>query len=82
MLSERGITVGGLARDVGVTQPHLWRVLHRQNYKTASADLAGKVAVALGLPRDYWPEYRSGMAIERIKADGGFRDAVFDQMQN
>jgi hypothetical protein len=38
-------------------------VLRRVSYKTPSPDLARRVAVALDLPPDYFPEYREGFVI-------------------
>jgi len=80
LLAERDLTVSALARDVGVTQPYLSRVLRQVNYKTPSADLARRVAVALGLPPDYFPEYREGVVIEQVKRNARLRDRLYIQL--
>jgi hypothetical protein len=38
------------------------------------------VAIALGLPADYFPEYREGVVVERVKRDPQLRDEVFDAL--
>ncbi len=77
MLIERRMSVAALARAIGVSQPHLSRVLRRADYRTPSPELAAKVARQLGLPDDYWPEYRAAKVIERIRADPAYRDRLY-----
>ena len=77
MLIERRMSVAALARAIGVSQPHLSRVLRRADYRTPSAELAAKVARQLGLPDDYWPEYRAAKVIERIRSDPAYRDRLY-----
>jgi transcriptional regulator with XRE-family HTH domain len=81
LLEERGLSIRALAREVGVTDAHLSRVLRQVNYKTPSADLAGRVAEAFGLPRDFFPEYREGYVIEKLKANGRLRDELYDRLK-
>lgn len=80
LLREHGMSLRGLAKEVGVTDAHLSRVVRGVNYKSASGDLAGRVAVALGLPRDYFPEYREAAVVERVKRDPAYRDKLYDRM--
>jgi hypothetical protein len=40
LLRERGLSIRALAREVGVTDGHLSRVLRRVNYKTPGPELA------------------------------------------
>jgi hypothetical protein len=54
-------------------------VLRGVNYKTASPDLARRVALALDLPEDYFPEYREGIVIERIRNNPQLRDRLYEQ---
>jgi transcriptional regulator with XRE-family HTH domain len=75
------MSVRALARETGVTSAHLSRVLRRVNYKTPSPELARKVAVALGLPSDYFPEFREGSVIEKIKGDPNLRDRLYDELK-
>jgi transcriptional regulator with XRE-family HTH domain len=77
LLAERGLSVSALARDAGVSQPYLSRVLRQQNYKTPSADLARRCALALDLPHDYFPEYRLGYLVDRLRDDPELRDRLY-----
>jgi transcriptional regulator with XRE-family HTH domain len=79
LLIERGLSIRALARQVEISDPHLSRVLRRADYKTVSGDLARRVALALDLPADYFPEYRAAVAVERIRNDPVFRDRVYAQ---
>ena len=79
LLGDRELSVRALARRAGVTDSHLSRVLRRVSYKTPSGDLARRVAVALDLPADYFPEFREAAVIERIRSDPKLRDALYDQ---
>jgi hypothetical protein len=45
-----------------------------KNYKTPSAELAGSVAKALGLPKDYFPEFREAFVIDKVKSDPRLRE--------
>lgn len=79
ILRERGLSIRALARAADVTDAHLSRVLRGVNYKTASPDLARRVALALDLPEDYFPEYREGIVIERIRHDPRLRDRLYQE---
>jgi hypothetical protein len=61
----------------GVTDGHLSRVLRRVSYKTPGPELARRVAIALGLPPDYFPEYRRGFVLERIRTDAVLCDELY-----
>jgi transcriptional regulator with XRE-family HTH domain len=80
LLEERGWSIRRLALEAGVERAYLWKVLRRRGYKSSSVRMAGSVAVALGLPVDYFPEYREGVVIEHVKRDARARDAVFDRL--
>ncbi|HEY3962530.1 MAG TPA: helix-turn-helix domain-containing protein, partial [Gaiellaceae bacterium] len=81
LLKERGLSVRGLAREVGVTDAHLSRVLRGVDYKTVSGDLAGRVALALDLPQDYFPEFRQAFVIDRIRRDDQLRERLYKQLR-
>jgi hypothetical protein len=53
--------------------------MRRADYKTASSDLMRKIAAALGVPPDHFPEYRQIRVIERIKADPTLRDDLYSR---
>jgi transcriptional regulator with XRE-family HTH domain len=80
LLRERELSIRALARRVGVTDADLSRVLREVSYKTPSADLARRVAVALDLPPDYFPEYREGVVVERVRRDAKLRDRLYDDL--
>src|SRR4029453_16923599 len=61
LLEERGWSIRRLALEAGVERGYLWKVIRRRGYKTASVRMAEAVALALGLPADYFPEYREGI---------------------
>jgi transcriptional regulator with XRE-family HTH domain len=69
LLKERGMSTRALAATIGVSDSHLSRVLRRADYKTPSPDLTRRVALALDLPADYFPEFREAYVVERIKRD-------------
>lgn len=80
LLAERNLSIRALARSAGVTDAHLSRVLRRSAYKTASGDLARRVATALGLPEDYFPEYREAYVIERVRQEERLRDSLYARL--
>ena len=80
LLEERGLSISAIAREAGVTPSYLSKVLRGAYYKTPSGALTAKVARSLGLPTEYFPEYREAMVLSRLKSDPSFRDRVFDQL--
>jgi transcriptional regulator with XRE-family HTH domain len=80
LLGERGMSIRALAAAVGVSDSHLSRVLRRADYKTPSTDLAKRVAEALGMPGDYFPEYREAFVIERIRSDARLRNDLYARL--
>ena len=79
LLKERGLSIRSVARSAEVDPAHLSRVLRGDRGKVISPDLAGRVAVALGLPEDYFPEWREASIVERLRKDPEFRDRVYEQ---
>ena len=82
LLTERGLSIRALARLVGVTDAHLSRVLRHANYKTVSADLARRTAIALDLPDEYFAEAREGAVFDLIRNDPRLRDQLYDQLHS
>src|SRR5262245_10554975 len=80
LLKERGWSIRRLALEAGIERGYLWKVIRRRGYKTASVRMAEAVALALGLPVDYFPEYREGIVIDHVRRDAGTRDDVFDRL--
>jgi len=81
LLEQRHLSIRALARQAGVTDAHLSRVLRRADYKTPSGDLTRRVAVALGLPEDYFPEYREAFVIDTIRNDPELRDRLYGRLR-
>ena len=80
LLAERGLSLRGLAERVGVTHSHLSRATRGANGKTVGGDLAGRIAVALDLPADYFPEYREAAVVEHVQNDPSLRDRLYRQL--
>lgn len=82
LLKQRNLSVRALAIKAEVSASHLGRVLRQQDYKTPSAELCRRVARALGLPEDYWPEYRERAVIDRIRSDPGLREDLYSRLRD
>jgi transcriptional regulator with XRE-family HTH domain len=80
LMKEQGLTTNRLAGMVGVSQSHLSRVLTGARRKTVSGELAARIAIALQLPEDWFPETRQQRLLERLKADAELRDRLYDEM--
>jgi len=81
LLQERGWSIRELARRSDVTDAHLSRVLRRANYKTPSGELARRVAVALGLPDDYFLEFREAFVIDAVRQSPRLREDLYRQLR-
>jgi transcriptional regulator with XRE-family HTH domain len=80
LLRERAMSLRALAAIIDISDSHLSRVLRRADYKTPSPDLARRVALALGLPPDYFPEVRESYVVEQIKSDPKLRNQLYRQL--
>jgi transcriptional regulator with XRE-family HTH domain len=80
LLRERGMSLRALAREIGISDSHLSRVVRRANYKTASPELTSRVASALGLPRDYFPEFREAYVVDRVRSDAKLRNELYSRL--
>lgn len=81
LLEERGLSIRAIARAADVDPAHLSRVLRGVRGKTPSPELARRVAEALGLPRDYFPEWREAVILHRIREDPALRDRIYDRVR-
>lgn len=77
LLAERQLSIRALALKADVSPSHLGRVLRQADYKTPSAELCRRLARALDLPDDYWPEYRERVIIERVRTDPALREELY-----
>jgi transcriptional regulator with XRE-family HTH domain len=74
------MSVRQLAKDAGVSDAHLSRVLRGVNYKSPSGDLTRRVALALGLSEDYFPEFREAFVLERVRATPSLREQLYTRL--
>ena len=79
-LAERGMSLRALATAAGVDPGHLSRVLRRAAYKTPSAELTARVAKALDLPQDYFPEFREAVVVRRVQQDEALREQLYQRL--
>jgi transcriptional regulator with XRE-family HTH domain len=81
LLEEREMSVRALAATIGISDSHLSRVLRRSDYKTPSSDLTRRVALSLGLPPDYFPEFREAYVVEQVKSDPKLRNELYSRLK-
>jgi transcriptional regulator with XRE-family HTH domain len=81
ILRQRQLSRRAVARQANIDPGHFSRVLRHAAYKAPSAALVAKVAHALDLPDDYFPEYREAAVIERIRSDSAWRDDLYDRLK-
>lgn len=81
LLEERNLSVRALATQAQVSASHLGRVLRQRDYKTPSAELSRRIALALDLPEDYWPDYRERVVIDRVRSDPKLREDLYSRLR-
>jgi hypothetical protein len=81
LLAERAMSLRALGRAVEVSQSHLSRVCDPGSGSVASGELAGRVALALGLEEDYFPEFRSAVVHAAIDADPALRERIYRRIR-
>ena len=77
LLAERGMSLRALGRAAGVDIGLLSRILRRRDYKTATGDVARRIASSLDLPDDYFPEYREAIVATAARTDAELRDKLY-----
>jgi transcriptional regulator with XRE-family HTH domain len=77
LLQQRGWSQNELARRTGVDATFLSRALRGVRHKSISGSLAGRIAEALDLPVDFFPEFRRDFVVERIEADPRLLEDVY-----
>lgn len=77
LLLERGLSQRALARSIAINQSHLSRLSGPNARQLPSRSVSAAVAVALGLPTDYFAEYRRATVIEAIDRDAALRERFY-----
>ncbi|MCU1278914.1 MAG: hypothetical protein JWM53_2460 [bacterium] len=83
LLHAQGTSLRALADAVGVNQSYLSRILSPKSSaatRPPSAKVAAAIAEELGLPRDYFAEYREAVVQNAIAGDAKLRDRVYDSL--
>ena len=81
LLEARRMSVRSVEKALGLSHGFLSRVLRQRDYKTPSPDLTRRVAQALDLAPDFFPEAREGFIFERVRADAKLRDRLYDELR-
>ncbi len=81
LLKQKRTSMRALAVQIDVDIAHLSRAVRHADGKRPSGDLAAKIAKALDLPEDYFPEAREAAVVESVRADPDLRDRLYDTLQ-
>jgi transcriptional regulator with XRE-family HTH domain len=78
LLAERGFGLSELARRIEIDPTFLSRALRGVRSKSVSGPRAGQIAETLGLPIDYFPEFRRHHVIQHLQRDEGSLDDTYE----
>jgi transcriptional regulator with XRE-family HTH domain len=82
LAAERGYSFRRLADEIGVEQSYLSRIKgddpSEPQWRPPSMRVLERLAGALGVEADYFPEYRCGVIEETIRADAQLRNRFYD----
>lgn len=81
LLQERDLSMRQLAARADVNVSHLSRLVNGKAGRSATGELAIKLARALELPDDYFPETREQMVIEAVRTDAALRESVYRRLR-
>jgi transcriptional regulator with XRE-family HTH domain len=79
-MQARALSINRLAQLVGVSQSHLSRALRSADRKSVSGDLAERIANAMDLPADWFPETRRERVLDRVRSDAVLCDRLYDEL--
>ena len=80
LLTERELSLRGLARLLDIEVSHLSRGLRGANGRVISPQLALRIEAVLQLSPGYFPETREALVIAAVRADPQLRDVVFKRL--
>jgi transcriptional regulator with XRE-family HTH domain len=80
LLRERSMSLRGLGRRVGVSDAHLSRAVRGAGAKSVSGDLAGRIAIALELPENYFVENRRWRLEAVLREDPSAVNWAYDRL--
>jgi transcriptional regulator with XRE-family HTH domain len=80
LMQARALSINRLAQLVGVSQSHLSRAVRSADRKSISGDLAERIANAMDLPADWFPETRRERVLERVRSDPVLCDRLYDEL--
>jgi len=80
LIAERSLSLRRIAALAEVDPSHLSRGLRGKGDKQISGELAGRIAEALGLPVDYFPEYREMVIVRAVREDPALRDRLYKRL--
>ena len=78
LLAKRGVSLRELSRRLGMDPTYLSRI--RRGQKRLPPDLPSRVAVSLGLPKDFFPETREALIMEALRQDPGLRERLYKRV--
>lgn len=81
MLRERGLSLRALARMADIGNDHMSRILRGARNKRPTGELTRRVAAALDLPEDYFPEARLTFVVQQLGNHPKLLDRVYDELQ-
>jgi transcriptional regulator with XRE-family HTH domain len=79
-MQARALSINRLAQRVGVSQSHLSRAVRSADRKSVSGDLAERIANAMDLPADWFPETRRERVLELVRSDPVLCDRLYDEL--
>jgi transcriptional regulator with XRE-family HTH domain len=80
LMQARALSINRLAQLVGVSQSHLSRAVRRADRKSVSGELAERIAIAMELPADWFPETRLERVLQRVRSDPVLCDRLYDEL--
>jgi len=81
-MNERGLSLRTIAQRADVSHSHLSRALRGGTGRSASPELIAAVAVAFGLPEDYFPEVRHARVMAALRQRPDALNRLYDGLSH